>query len=91
MRKLVVIVFILVISAFLLGLFFNKLVFTGKVIDTNLASYSWTKAICNSENKCVDVKIDCENGKVSSVELVSGMIENPEDWIDPRNNSEALC
>jgi len=92
MRKIYFIVAILMILAFLLGLFLNKIVFTGKVVETeeNLEKHTLTKAICNSENECIDVLITCENGKVVKIEPVSELVKHSEDWNDLRNPSD-LC
>ncbi|MFZ5955236.1 MAG: hypothetical protein ACOYT4_02325 [Nanoarchaeota archaeon] len=82
------------ILAFLSGFFLNRFVFTGKAISEENFSddYSWTKAICNAENECVDVYIECRNGKAEKIELASGLVIHDLNWTDPRGNfSDELC
>lgn len=90
-KKYWVLIIVLLILAFLLGMFFNRIVFTGRVVEdvekTGNGKYSWTKAICNNEKECIDVLIKCEDRKVVGIEPVSKFIENPENWIDPRGNA----
>ena len=75
---------------------------TGKTItETNIdkfnvlyLNYSWTTAICNDKNECIDVHVVCRNGKVESLEPVSELVKYGEDWKDPRiesNFSKKLC
>jgi len=94
-RKLIVIIALLIALSFLVGFFVNKISFTGRVIqEQQLApeQYYWTKAICNPNNECIDVKVVCENGIAKSVEPVSQIIQHNADWQDPRGNlSEELC
>ena len=87
-----ILIIILLIFVFLAGFFLDRFVFTGRVvevIDVN-NKYTYTKAICK-ENKCVDVLITCEDGKVVGMEPVSDFVEHPEEWIDLRNLSESFC
>jgi len=82
------------VLAFLLGLFFNKFVFTGKAVQeiSYLGKSSWTKALCNSENECMDVLITCEQGRVIDIEPASEIKKYPDNWQDIRGNlSENLC
>jgi len=93
--EIIFVIVILIVLSFLVGLLVNKLAITGKVVQEQEIKpdfYYWTKAICNSANECIDVKVVCENGIAKSVEPVSQIIENDADWIDPRGNlSEELC
>ena len=75
----------LIIVAFLLGLFFDKLVFTGNVVEeNNNGNYIWTKAICNEDNECIDVLVECSNGEVISIEPASELKDFNDNWKDPR-------
>ncbi len=82
-RKLILLIVFLIIIAFLLGLFFNKIILTGKVVE-NLNKYSWTKAICNDDG-CIDVLIECDSGKIVSMKPVSNFT-NFENFSDTRGN-----
>ena len=94
-NRVVFVIIVLMVLSFLMGFFINKLLFTGQVIQEQEIKpdfYSWTKAICNSNNECIDVNIVCENGIVKSVEPASQIIQHNSDWVDPRGNlSEQLC
>lgn len=91
MERKTIIFILIVIMAFLLGLFLSNMVFTGKTItedeQKNLEEYTWTKAICNSKNECIDVLITCENNQVKKIEPISKLmkIENLD------YNSGELC
>tara|TARA_Y100000310_G_C20701159_1_gene829997 strand:+ start:329 stop:619 length:291 start_codon:yes stop_codon:yes gene_type:complete len=75
MEKTAVIgVFGLVIIAFLFGLTFDKSALTGNVVRDELSmNYTYTRAICNEDNKCIDVLIECGNGEVQSLEPISDL------------------
>lgn len=77
------------ILAFATGFFISRYVgFTGNVVENSvLNSYSYTKAICNQGNGCLDVSVVCENGKTMSIIPVSGVIQHDENWTDPRENN----
>ncbi len=103
MRREFILAGILIILAFISGIIINRLIFTGKVIEklTDIETqnkvtipnrYTWTRAICNEKNGCVDVEITCRNGKVESINLLSNILQNPGYWEDPRNiNASNLC
>ncbi len=85
---------IFIVLAFLLGFFVNGIAFTGSVVKVEefRSQYSYTKAICNSEKKCIDVLIECENGEIKKIEPVSDLTSFSDDWEDPRDNpNEELC
>jgi hypothetical protein len=87
--KIIYIVVLLVI-VFFAG-FFLRTGFTGKaVIDVN-NKYSYTRALCNSENECMDLLVSCENGNVASIVAGSKVVKQLDGWQDPRNLSEKLC
>ncbi len=84
-KRIIMLIIVIAVIAFGLGLLFNHLVFTGKVIsDSNAGNYSWTTAICNSQNECIDVHVFCEDGKVVSMQPVSNLTRFGEKWEDPR-------
>jgi len=76
-----VIIILIIILAFLFGLFFSKIVFTGNVVS---GQYTWTKAICGNYG-CLDVEITCLNGRAVKMVPVSNM----QDIVF--NVSDSLC
>ncbi len=85
--RYVLLVFFLIIASFLLGLFLKDIVLTGKVIEeNNKGNYTWTKAICNEENKCIDVLVECSDGKVISMSPASDLKDFDDGWKDPRGD-----
>jgi len=93
MNRKIITVLVLIILAFIVGMFIGRLVFTARVVETNiLENYSWTKAICNSDNECLDVLIKCEAGKIVGIEPVSGIVKHDANWKDPREGMKnKLC
>ena len=92
-------IFSLSISLFVLGIligfFANKLTFenpsiTGQVINSQ-NQYSYTTAICNEENECIDVLVECSNGQVVSLTPTSEIIKLNEEWKDFRDKEESFC
>ena len=81
-RKWIVVA--LIVIAFVFGLLASKFVFTGNAVKDVSANYTWTKAICDRDNNCIDVEISCENGNVVKVVPVTGIVDHPKNWSDPR-------
>ena len=83
---------ILIAIAFFIGLVVGNVLvsggITGNVVSINQVdnNYTWTSAICDGENKCIDVLIECENGSVKNLQPMSDFVEFSEDWKDPRND-----
>jgi hypothetical protein len=90
--SLVIIIILLIIIS---GIFFLNRFITGNVIlepDNSSKVYMYTKAICNDSNYCQDNEITCEGNQTISVTPITGAaVQHPEDWIDPRNESDKLC
>jgi len=55
--------------------------------------YTQTKAICNETNYCQDYHISCNKERAIMITPITGaVIQNSEDWEDPRNEIEKeLC
>jgi hypothetical protein len=81
---------IIIISTILvLLIFFILFKISGFVTGSSISeySYSWTKAICN-ETHCQDYQIFCNKNQLINQTLITGaIIENPENWTDPRNET----
>lgn len=90
MRKIYVLFAVLLVLAFLLGLFINKFNLTGNVVSEVENDSAWTKAICN-DNKCIDVLITCKDGNVEKINPVSDMIYFGNDTALRGNSSDKLC
>ncbi len=45
---------------------------------------TWTKAICNEKNYCLDVQITCSEDRVIDIKLTGEEAYFSEDWRDPR-------
>ncbi len=88
---------VLVIVALIVGILIGKYAFngslTGSVVSNaeNNRSYSWTTAICDDKNRCVDVLIECENGNVKNLTPVSDLNEFSDNWTDPRSGKLNYC
>ncbi len=100
MKKEFILAGILIILAFISGTLISNFILTGRVVEdlpdvesnNTLERHTWTRAICNEKNGCVDVYLGCKNGEVESINLVSGLIWHDKNWTDPRNINETdLC
>lgn len=88
MKKLVIVILLIGI-AFLLGfVLFREYSVTGKAVDSSFeGNYSWTKAICNDKNQCIDVVIYCSGDKVVKIEPKSDLVNYSESWEHPNRDS----
>jgi len=88
--------FILLITVFLLA--FMVILLISMPFITGMHSYSsnlnqneaiwaestWTKAVCNEENYCLDVLVTCKQGKVVNVKPIGKGVQFSKEWRDPR-------
>ena len=79
----------LFILGVIIGVVFKDGILTGRTVesDENLGNYTYTSAVC-SENKCVDVLIECSDGEVIDLELISDVKEFSSDWVDNRRKKD---
>lgn len=94
MKKRVVVVLLLALFLILAGLFFIGFSNEAPVIGYAVKeSSSFTKAICNESNYCQDYEIVCENKSVKSMNPITGGVQFPLDWQDPRGEeiADGLC
>ena len=65
---------------------------TGNVVaDTHSGTYTWTTAVCNDRQQCIDVRVTCEDGMVTSLTPVSDLHQFSEVWEDPRVHKQVFC
>lgn len=81
MRKLHIILSTILIGIILLFIIVNAL---NAEPEIKVLMSTWTKAICNEENYCIDVQITCENNKIVDIKPTGEGVYLPEDWEDPR-------
>jgi hypothetical protein len=91
MYKISIAIILTLISLTFLALFLmDNTPLTSETIK-NIPDKTLTKAICTSQNQCVDVLIECSNGQVTNIKLLSNQITNlNQEWMDFRNNTH-LC
>lgn len=81
----------LIIGIFILGVLVGLLVTrsfsTGNVVQETRGTYSYTTAIC-STSQCIDVLVECSNGKVTSLQPISKLIEHDGSF---RENVSDFC
>ena len=93
----IILIIVLLALAFCGGFFVQKIAFTGQTItETNTNSitsqYSWTTAICNASNECIDIHVECDGGKILSLKPMSGLMHWDSNWSDPRGgNPNVFC
>lgn len=86
MKKLILLLALLLI--FLVGTLF--------VLDAQLNTsdsefpytHSSTKALCTSENYCMDYEIFCKNEKVIEMRFTGAAIQLSQNWDDPRTSEQ---
>ena len=79
------------IVGIVVGLLVDRFVLVGEVVREVIEGYTYTTAICNSGNECIDVLVECEGGGVKSLEPVSSLMEFGEEWVDPREEGREFC
>jgi hypothetical protein len=91
--KLIKIILFLILAAgiFLAGYFTSRgFNFTGNAV-LNQEEYSWTKAVCNSDNECIDLVIHCKNSRVIRIEPIFYKVSHPANWSDFRLDRYVYC
>ena len=56
-------------------------------------SHSYTKAICDENNKCEDYEIYCNENRLLKLNPTGFAVQFPKDWEDPRSGEdiEKIC
>jgi len=94
MKKLskIIIIIIAIILTLIIFTFIFKNQITGSTIQDFNDSYTYTKAICNNSNYCIESEITCENNSVVNVKPLTKDAQFSENWTDPRpKDQEQLC
>lgn len=90
---ILIFVFVFLVG-YLLGSSFSDFRATGLAVqeqeNASLKLYSWTTAICGTNNKCLDVNVECDGNRILNITPVSKLIEHEPEWRDFRENKE-LC
>jgi len=80
MRKSYILLSTILLAIILLLIIVNAVKTEPKVVPTS----TWTKAICNEENYCLDVQITCSEDKIIDIKPTGEGAYFPESWIEPR-------
>jgi len=86
MKNHIIIALITIIFGALLFLLSYNFVLTGQSINTD--HYTYTTAICNENNECQDVLIECRDNEVKSLTPISNVVKFSDDWKDIRETKE---
>ncbi|MBI2451550.1 hypothetical protein HYV50_00560 [Candidatus Pacearchaeota archaeon] len=76
------------------GFFLNKFFIIGLATlygQETERTHTYTKAVCNEKNECMDFLIKCVNGELDSMESISEVIKFSPEWEDPREEKEKFC
>ena len=52
--------------------------------EQKIPTSTWTKAVCNEENYCLDIQITCSEDEVIDIKPTGEGTYFPDDWVDPR-------
>ncbi|MEK6825976.1 MAG: hypothetical protein AABY00_04270 [Nanoarchaeota archaeon] len=89
-----VLLFILVVIAFIGG-FFIRETFTGRAVTETLVEdpqlYSWTFALCTEKGRCMDVHAECNGTHVLKILSVTEIGGHDDGWEDPRGGNPSVC
>ncbi|MCK5321104.1 hypothetical protein KAJ38_00840 [Candidatus Pacearchaeota archaeon] len=92
MKKTIIISLTTIILILSIAFFLIKPQITGYSIRP--PEYSYTRAMCDESNYCQDYEINCYNGRLVRLKLITGAsVQHPSDWKDPREkiDIEDLC
>ena len=72
---------LIVLIGILVFFFLNERTITGEAVF----EYTHTRAVCDENNLCQDYEITCQGNKVQDIKATGFIVQNSEDWTDPRN------
>jgi hypothetical protein len=90
MRK-IILFGVLIASSILLGFILGRGGLTGRVIEDFPENFSYTFALCNEEESCVDVFVECDGKVVSSISFVSDFLDFSNSSLELPKRREELC
>ena len=73
---------------------FNNTDITGRLIEDSNDFYSFTKAVCDENNKCQDYEVHCNGNETLEITPITGsIVQFSEDWEDSRTQEQIdkLC
>jgi hypothetical protein len=87
-------VILLLVLLFFLGFYIGRLNtdipnITGQTILND--EYSWTRAICNQNSECIDVRVYCIGNELKKIEPISELVRFEKDFVNSINISEKWC
>jgi hypothetical protein len=80
MRKLILFFSTILLVVILFFIIVNALKTEPKIVPTS----TWTKAVCNEKNYCLDIQITCSKDRIIDIKPTGEGAYFPEGWIDPR-------
>ncbi len=92
-NKTIIVTIAALIVGLLIGLTIDNFILTGEVtaeIDIS-KDYTYTTAICNSDNECIDVLVTCEQGKVTDLIPTTDLVQFGASWQDIREKADSFC
>ena len=87
--SLIILILAVSLLSFLTGFFLSNSIsknITGKTITEIPHEYTYTKAICNS-NQCLDILIECKNKEVISIKPISDFKDKSQEFTIPNNQT----
>ena len=97
--KIILTLILIILILAITGILFINASLTGNTIKEqentkNTDVHMYTKALCNESNYCQDNEITCKGNETISILPITGaVIQNSQDWQDPRTKEdrEKLC
>lgn len=81
MRKLNIVLSTIILGIILFFIIVNAFETEPK---QKIPTSTWTKAVCNEKNYCLDIQITCSENEVFNIQPTGELARFPENWVDPR-------
>lgn len=81
------------LSVIIIGILIFSFMNEPKLTGETIFEYTHTRAVCDENNLCQDYEIKCQGNKVLDIKATGFIVQNPDDWEDPRNprDTEQWC